>query len=53
MSRSVKRFFRWKIKLLPSGCEGLEGIQLCAVIIGRPVVEIVCGRCFVEFVNFG
>ena len=40
MSRSVKRSFSCKIILsssVPSSREGLDVVQLCAVIIGRPV----------------
>ena len=52
MSRSVKKFFSWKINCCPVVIKDWKGSS-CAVMIGRPVVEIVCGRCFVEFVNFG
>lgn len=40
MSRSLKMSFSFKIILsssVPSKREGLEVVQLCAVIIGRPV----------------
>ena len=40
MSRSLKMSFSCKIILsssVPSKREGLEVVQLCAVIIGRPV----------------
>lgn len=40
MSCSVKKSFSFKIILscsVPCSCEGLEVIQLCAVIIGRLV----------------
>jgi len=43
MSRSLKRFFSCKIILsssVPSNREGLDVVQLCAVMMGRPVSSV-------------